>query len=86
MEDLLDAREVARTLGVSVRRLEQLAKRSEFPELLRIGRGQYRLRRTDYEAWYRAAWTKEREARADLLAEQIRHELLRRLPPTRVRQ
>lgn len=85
MEDLLDAAVVARHLMISLARLQQLARRGEYPELLRIGRGQYRVRRVDHEAWYRANWTQAREARADLLAEQARAECLRALPRRRIK-
>lgn len=70
----LDAAEIADTLKVrgGVSRLRLLAKRGKFPELLHVDRGEYRVRRVDYEAWERGNMTSAEAARDELHAERVR--------------
>lgn len=75
--DLLDAAEVAQSLLVTLSQLRRMSERREYPELLRVTRGVYRVRRQDHEAWMEQNWTEARKARADLLAEQAKYLLLR---------
>lgn len=68
----LDAKHVAAELGVKLEALQRMARRREFPELLHVTRGEYRVRRTDYEAWEQARMTSSEMAREELAAERMR--------------
>lgn len=70
--DLLDAGKVASDLGITLRVLRNMARRREYPELLHVTRGVYRVRRTDHEAWMEARWTSAEMAREELQAERMR--------------
>ncbi len=78
---LLDARDVAAELfpkmtpGAALRRLRGMAERGEYPELLHVTRGEYRVRTTDHEAWEQGRWTLTEKARADLAWERAREKL-----------
>ena len=76
LSELLDAADVARALLISVSTLRRMSDRREYPPLLRVTRGQYRVRRQDHEDWLAANWTEGRQARAELLAEHARYLLL----------
>jgi hypothetical protein len=71
--DLVDAAEVAKALLISLTALRRMSDRREYPPLLRVTRGQYRVRRQDHEAWMEENWTEGRQARAELLAEHARY-------------
>lgn len=68
----LDAKQVAESLGITLASLQRMARRREFPELLHVSRGVYRVRRTDYEAWESGRMTSAEQARAELAAERMR--------------
>lgn len=57
MSNWLDASEIATDLGVSIDRLRGMARRGSFPEMLRVDRGVYRVRKLAYEAWERSRMT-----------------------------
>lgn len=76
--DLLDVRPICRRLGIKVARLRSMAERGEFPELLHVDRGEYRVNRVDYEAWFEGRWTQAEKARADLQWERERERMLQR--------
>lgn len=65
--DLLDARTVAAQLLITVARLRTMAERREYPELLHVTRGEYRVRRADHEAWAAGRWTSAERAHTELV-------------------
>jgi hypothetical protein len=76
--DFLDARDVAAQLLLlnrrgkpDVARLRRLAERGEYPELLHVCQGQYRVRRSDHEAWMAARMTKAELEQAEFDAARI---------------
>jgi len=82
MSDYLDARDVARELLLtdrqgrpSVDRLRRMAERREYPELLHVTRGEYRVRRADHEAWVQGRMTMAEQARAELQWYRVREKL-----------
>lgn len=76
MTTYLDLRAVAKSLGVPLTTLRRMAERGEYPELLRITRGVYRVRAGDHEAWLASRWTSAEAARAELLHERAKAQLL----------
>ncbi len=72
MSEWLDAKTIATSLDVTLEALKRMARRREFPELLHVTRGTYRVRRTDYEAWESARMTSAEMAREELAAERMR--------------
>ena len=68
----LDAAVVARSIGVSLRTLQGMARRGDYPELLHVMRGVYRVRRTDHEAWLAGRMTRAEMAREELQAERVK--------------
>ncbi|MBL8738426.1 MAG: hypothetical protein JNL12_18490 [Planctomycetes bacterium] len=68
----LDATEIAKSLGIELADLKRMARRRQFPELLHVKRGTYRVRHTDYEAWESARMTSSEMAREELAAERMR--------------
>jgi hypothetical protein len=77
MTRLLDAKAVADDLGIPLEQLKRMARRGEYPELLHVTRGAYRVRKTDHDAWEAARWTKAEMAREELMAERARELLLK---------
>jgi hypothetical protein len=75
VSDWLDASTIAASLGVDLAVLKRMARRREFPELLHVTRGVYRVRRTDYEAWESARMTSAEMAREELQAARDREAL-----------
>jgi hypothetical protein len=76
MSDLLDARDVAKQLLIRLPTLRHMAERGEYPQLLHVCRGQYRVRRTDHEAWLAGRWTKAEQEMADFHAARIEASIL----------
>lgn len=72
---LLDARDVCADLSIKLAKLRAMAERGEFPELLHVTRGEYRVRRTDYEAWQAGRWTRAEMARSELEWHRMQREL-----------
>jgi len=68
----IDAAEVAASLGISLGLLRRMSRRKEYPELLHVTRGTYRVRRIDHEAWESARMTSAEMAREELQAERDR--------------
>lgn len=68
----LDAKQVADELGVTLAVLQRMARRREFPEMLHVTRGVYRVRSTDLAAWQEARMTSSEMAREELAAERMR--------------
>lgn len=66
MTDLLDAAQVARELLITLSKLRRMAAAGDYPELLRVSRGCYRVRRADHEAWMAGRWTMAESARAEI--------------------
>jgi hypothetical protein len=79
-EDLIDAKLACRYLSVSLSSLRRMAINREFPELLHIRRGVYRIRKRELESWLQSRWTFAELDNAALRAAQIRDELLRANP------
>ena len=75
---LLDAKSVCVSLTIPLSTLKGMARRGDYPELLHVSRGIYRVRRIDHESWMAARWTGAEMAREELAAERIRAELLGR--------
>lgn len=72
MSEWLDAKTIATSLGITLAALQRMARRRDFPELLHVTRGVYRVRRTDYEAWESGRMTSAEMAREELAAERMR--------------
>lgn len=53
-----------------------MAAKGEYPELLHVTRGAYRVRASEHEAWMASRWTKAEQARADLAWERVRAQIL----------
>jgi hypothetical protein len=73
--DWLNASQIAETLDIEFAALKRMSRRGEFPELLHVSRGVYRVRRADYEAWEAARMTTAEMAREELQAERIKAQL-----------
>jgi hypothetical protein len=71
-EELLDARDVAKRLKITVPTLRAMARRGEYPELLHVTRLRYLVRKADHEAWMEGRWTSAEVAREELKAERMR--------------
>ena len=78
MSPLLDARDVATQLKLPLARLRRMAERGEYPELLRVTRGEWRVRASDHEAWVAGNWTSALMARSELLMERARAAMVER--------
>lgn len=76
-EKYIDADDVVRELELKggLATLKRMARRREFPELLHVTHGQYRVRRSDYEAWEQARMTSAEMAREELQAVRDREAL-----------
>lgn len=74
-DDLLDAKDVAAELRVTLAALKRMARRREYPELLHVTRGEYRVRRSDHEAFKAARWTSAEMAREELQAQRDKEAL-----------
>ncbi len=72
MSAWIDAKEVATSLGIELAALRRMARKREFPELLHVSHGVYRVRRTDYEAWESGRMTSAEMAREEIQAERMR--------------
>lgn len=68
----IDVDDVAEELGITKALLRRMARKREFPELLHVTRGKYRVRRTDYEAWLQGRMTGAEMAREEIAAERMR--------------
>lgn len=75
MSDWLNASDIAASLGVDLAVIKRMARKGEFPELLHVTRGTYRVRRVDYESWEQARMTSSEAAREELRAERIKMQL-----------
>lgn len=74
--NLLDAAQVAADLLIPLATLRRMAAKGEYPELLHVTRGQYRVRAAEHESWMASRWTKAEEARASLAWERVRAQIL----------
>src|SRR5690606_8317598 len=78
---LLDARAVAANLFPgrpdALAKLRRMAERGESPELLFVTRGEWRVRKSDHEAWEQGRWTCAMQARQELEWARVRGALLR---------
>jgi len=63
---LLDAKQVCDELGIKLDVLRRMAERGEYPELLHVTRGVYRVREDDHRSWMASRWTKAEQARVEL--------------------
>lgn len=72
----LDARDVAMELHIKLATLRRMAARGEYPELIHVTRGQYRVLRSSHEAWLAGRTTSAVLARAELMLERARAELM----------
>ena len=79
LPDLIDAQAVAECLGIKLDMLRRMASRREYPELLHVTRGIYRVRRIDHEAWMEGRWTFAEEAAARLTVEAVKGKVVNRL-------
>ena len=70
--ELLDAKAVAEELLIPFAQLQRMARRGEYPELLNVTRGVYRVRKTDHQAWMQSRWTRAQMASDELEAERMR--------------
>ena len=63
MTQWLDAAAVAEDLGIGLGMLRRMARRGEYPELLHVSRGVYRVLRVDHEAWVSGRMTRRLDQR-----------------------
>lgn len=79
LPELLDAQAVADCLGIKLEALRRMAARREYPELLHVTRGVYRVRLVDHQAWLEGRWTLAEAASAQVKREAIRGVVVNRL-------
>lgn len=79
LPELLDAQAVADCLGIKLEALRRMAARREYPELLHVTRGVYRVRLVDHQAWLEGRWTLAEAAAADLTIAAVKGEVRNRL-------
>lgn len=72
--ELLPLQAAAAELHVKPQLLRRMARRGQFPELLRVTQKHCLVRRADFEAWKAGRWTRAEETRAALVAEVVRGE------------
>lgn len=53
-EELLDLKGLARTVGLTWEQVMRLVRSGRGPRVLKLMRGNYRVRRTDWDAWLRS--------------------------------
>lgn len=70
--EFLPLTEVAAALHASPQKLLRMARRGDFPALLRVTTKHYLVRRDDLEAWKAGRWTSTDEVRAALVLEAVR--------------
>lgn len=75
LPEMLDAVQVAKTLGVSIQRLVRMAERGEYPDLVCVSRGVYRIERAEHEMWVASRRATARAARAVIAAARVRDAL-----------
>jgi hypothetical protein len=68
----VDAKDVAAELLVTLPTLKRMAQHGEYPELLFVSRGNYRVLRSDHEAWKQGRTTSAIMARAELQLERAK--------------
>lgn len=59
--------ECAAELIVQKQHLVRLARRGQFPAMMKVTQKSYRVRRVDYEAWKAGRWTTTDEVRAAMV-------------------
>lgn len=74
-QQLIDVREVCAELGIKLDVLRRMAERGEYPELLRVTRGVYRVRSDEHRSWMASRWTKAEQARAEITYWRMRETL-----------
>ena len=62
------------TLG----KLQRMARAGQFPEMLHVSRGEYRVPQLDYESWKASRWTSAEKAREEMQFERDKAALARR--------
>lgn len=76
MSDYLTAAEVCAELRIKLAVLKRMSARGEFPEMLHVTRGEFRVLRADFAAWKAGRTTSAVLARAELQLERARAELM----------
>lgn len=71
----IDARVVADELLITLTKLRRMSRRGEYPDLLHVTRGQWRVLRTDHEAWKHGRTVSAEAARAELMHERAKEAL-----------
>jgi len=59
-------------LLVTLPTLRRMSKRGEYPDMLHVTRGQWRVLRTDHEAWKQGRTVSAESARAELMHERAK--------------
>ena len=72
MSDLIDARIAAIEIGLPVTRLWQMSLAGRFVEMIRADRGEYRLSRSEFDAWVESRKASAVQARAEMTRERVR--------------
>ncbi|MFN6192961.1 MAG: hypothetical protein ACK53T_06645 [Planctomycetota bacterium] len=70
--------QVAAELHTTPAQLRRRSLAGDFPPLLRVSAKHYLLRRVDLQAWQAGRWTTEAAARAAIVAEAVRGEVVNR--------
>jgi hypothetical protein len=65
---LRDLRDIAAELLLPAAQIRAMVRRGEYPELLRVARGEYRVRVADHEAWKAGRWTGVEMAKQQIAA------------------
>lgn len=76
----LDAGAIAKDLGITLAKLRRMARDGQFPEMLHVSRGCYRVPRIDYDAWKQSRMTSAEMAREELQFERDKAKLAGRRP------
>lgn len=64
----IDARTVCAELGITLDTLKAMSLRGDYPELLRVTRGAYRVLRSEHEAWLTSSGIRHQKAASRLTA------------------
>jgi hypothetical protein len=77
-EDFVELREACAELLIEPRKAVRLSRLGKFPPLLRVTSRHYLIRRSDLAQWKAGRWTTAEQARAAIVLEAVRGEVVNR--------
>lgn len=77
-EDFVDLRDVCAELLMEPQKAVRLSRLGKFPPMLRVTSRHYLIRRGDLAEWKAGRWTNAEQARAALVVEAVRGEVVNR--------